>query len=206
MFPLNDGGMVSGLVCGFLFGYVLENSGFGSPCKLTAQFRLTDWSVLKVMFTAIVVAAAGLFALKQVGLINPDGVFVPTALLMAAAIGGVMVGSGFAVGGYCPGTSVVGLFSGRVDALVFLIGLVLGTFVFAGVYGPAVEAIMAMGEVEAGDTFSDAWNIPEWFMVALLLTALIGVFFAGSWFERRSRGPLTAQEAVDGAPPPSTAS
>ena len=199
MFPLNDGGMVSGLVCGFLFGYVLENSGFGSPKKLTAQFNLTDWSVLKVMFTAIVVAAVGLYALKSLGLVNPDNVFVPTALLMAAAIGGVMVGSGFAVGGYCPGTSVVGLFSGRLDAFVFLVGLLVGTFAFAGVYGPAVEAIMAMGEVESGDTFSDAWNIPEGLMIALLVGALVGVFKAGSWFERRSRGPVTAQEAVAGA-------
>ena len=57
MFPLNDNGMLSGLLCGVLFGYVLENAGFGSPVKLSAQFKLTDWAVFKVMFTAIVVAA-----------------------------------------------------------------------------------------------------------------------------------------------------
>ena len=60
MFPLNESGMVSGLLCGILFGYVLENAGFGSPVKLSAQFKLTDWAVFKVMFTAIVVAAVGL--------------------------------------------------------------------------------------------------------------------------------------------------
>ena len=59
MLPLHETGMVSGLLCGVLFGYVLENAGFGSPLKLTSQFRLTDWSVFKVMFTAIVVAAFG---------------------------------------------------------------------------------------------------------------------------------------------------
>ena len=59
--PLNDAGIWSGLLCGVLFGWVLESAGFGSPCKLTGQFKLNDWSVLKVMFTAIVVAgAAGL--------------------------------------------------------------------------------------------------------------------------------------------------
>jgi len=57
MFPLNDNGMLSGLLCGILFGYVLENAGFGSPVKLSAQFKLSDWAVFKVMFTAIVVAA-----------------------------------------------------------------------------------------------------------------------------------------------------
>jgi hypothetical protein len=191
--------VMTGLLCGFLFGFVLENSGFGSPCKLTAQFRLTDWSVLKVMFTAIVVAAVGLFALKSLGYVKADGLFVPTALLAASAVGGVLVGSGFAVGGYCPGTSVVGLFSGRLDALVFLIGLLLGTFVFASFYGPSIEAVMAAFEVEAGDTFTDAWGIPEWVMLAIMGAALVAVFVAGSWFERRGRGPVTAEEAVAGA-------
>lgn len=196
MFPLNDGGMLSGLVCGVLFGYVLENAGFGSPCKLTGQFSLRDWSVLKVMFTAIVVAATGLYLLRLAGLLEADAVFVPTSLLVASAIGGLLVGSGFAVGGYCPGTSVVGMFSGRVDAFVFIVGLLVGTFAFSGLYGPVIEAVMAMGEVETGDTISDAWGIPDVVVIALMGLALVGVFYAGSWFERRSQGPVTAEEAV----------
>lgn len=199
MFPLNDAGMVSGLVCGVLFGWVLESSGFGSPCKLTAQFSLRDWSVLKVMFTAIVVAATGLYLLRLAGVLAADAVFVPTALLVAAAIGGVLVGAGFAVGGYCPGTSVVGLFSGRIDALVFLVGLLLGTFVFAGLYGPSIEALMAAGEVQSGDTFADAFGIPDPVIIGIMVLALVGVFYAGSWFERRARGPVTAEQAVAGA-------
>lgn len=199
MFPLNDAGMVSGLVCGVLFGWVLESSGFGSPCKLTAQFSLRDWSVLKVMFTAIVVTATGLYLLRLAGVLAADAVFVPTALLAAAAIGGVLVGAGFAVGGYCPGTSVVGLFSGRIDALVFLVGLLLGTFVFAGLYGPAIEALMAAGEVQSGDTFADAFGIPDLVIIGIMALALVGVFYAGSWFERRARGPVTAEQAVAGA-------
>ncbi|GAB4203694.1 MAG: YeeE/YedE thiosulfate transporter family protein [Tibeticola sp.] len=199
MFPLNDTGLVSGLVCGVLFGWVLESSGFGSPCKLTAQFSLRDWSVLKVMFTAIVVTAVGLYVLRLAGVLAADAVFVPTALLVASALGGVLVGAGFAVGGYCPGTSVVGLFSGRIDALVFLIGLLLGTFVFAGLYGPAIEALMAAGEVQTGDTFADAFGIPDIVIIGIMALALVGVFYAGSWFERRARGPVTAEQAVAGA-------
>ena len=202
MFPLNDSSIWSALLVGGLFGFVLENAGFGSPCKLTGQFRLRDWSVLKVMFTAIVVAALGLYLLRLAGWLEADAVFVPTSLLVAAAMGGVLVGGGFAVGGYCPGTSVVGLFSGRLDALVFIVGLVLGTFAFAGWYGPAIEAVMAMGEVETGDTFSDAWGIPDALVIGLMAVALVGVFYAGSWFERRGRGPVTAQEAVGDAPTP----
>lgn len=199
MFPFNDAGVVSGLLCGALFGFVLENAGFGSPCKLTAQFQLRDWSVFKVMFTAIVVAALGLYLLKAAGLMQADAVFVPSALLMASAVGGAFVGAGFAMGGYCPGTSVVGLFSGRLDALVFLVGLLLGTVVFAGLYGPAIEAIMAMGEVQAGDTLTDAYGIPEVAVLAMLMVALAAVFYFGSWFERRAAGPVTSEQAVAGA-------
>lgn len=199
MFPFNDAGMISGLVCGVLFGFVLENAGFGSPCKLTAQFQLRDWSVFKVMFTAIVVTALGLYGLRLAGLMSADAVFVPTSFLMAAAVGGAFVGAGFAIGGYCPGTSVVGLFSGRLDALVFLVGLLLGTVVFAGLYGPVIEAVMAMGEVQTGDTFTDAYGIPEVAMLAGLVAALVAVFYFGSWFERRSAGPVTAEQAVAGA-------
>ena len=68
----NMSAMTSGLACGVLFGYVLENAGFGSPVKLSAQFKLTDWAVFKVMFTAIVVAAFGLWGLRAVGLMAPD--------------------------------------------------------------------------------------------------------------------------------------
>jgi uncharacterized protein len=199
MFPFNDAGMVSGLVCGVLFGFVLENAGFGSPAKLTAQFQLRDWSVFKVMFTAIVVAAAGLYALQEVGLLRPDAVFVPGALLMASAVAGALVGAGFAVGGYCPGTSVVGLFSGRVDALVFLVGLLLGTVAFAGLYGPVIESIMGMWELQAGDSFTAAFGVAEWVVLLTMAVALALVFWAGAWFERRSAGPVTAEQAVQGA-------
>ncbi|MCB2070401.1 MAG: transporter, partial [Ottowia sp.] len=73
------------LICGALFGFVLENAGFGSPRKLTAQFSLTDWSVFKVMFTAIVVAAFGLWGLRAAGLIPADALYVPTSLVVASA-------------------------------------------------------------------------------------------------------------------------
>lgn len=197
--PLNSVGIVSGLVCGGLFGYVLESAGFGSPCKLTAQFRLSDWSVFKVMFTAIVVSATGLWLLRLAGLIPADALFVPSAYVVASAVGGALVGAGFAVGGYCPGTSVVGLFSGRLDALMFVIGLLLGTVVFAGLYGPAVEKLLSMGDVASGDTFADAFGIPDAAVLALMGAALVAVFVLGGRMERARRGPVTAEQAVAGA-------
>jgi uncharacterized protein len=199
LLPFNDGGAISGVFCGVLFGYVLENSGFGSPYKLTAQFRLHDWSVFKVMFTAIVVAAVGLYGLRVAGFLNADAVFVPPSLLMAAALGGVFVGAGFAVGGYCPGTSVVGAFSGRVDAIVFLLGLFVGTVGFADIYGPAVEKLLAMWELDTGDTVTDAYGVSEPIVLGIMVVALVAIYALGAWFERRSHGPVSAEQAVSGA-------
>jgi uncharacterized membrane protein YedE/YeeE len=199
MWPLNDSSVWSGLVCGLMFGWVLESAGFGSPCKLTGQFKLNDWSVLKVMLTAIVVAAAGLAGLQSLGWMEADAVFVPSAMLAAAAIGGLLVGVGFAVGGYCPGTSVVGLFSGRIDAAVFLLGLLAGTWVFADLYGPSIQALMDAAEVMSGDTVSEVLNVSPWWVVLALSAALVGVFVMGQKFERRSQGPITAEQAVAGA-------
>lgn len=199
MFPMHESGMVSGLVCGVLFGFALENAGFGSPAKLTAQFRLTDWSVFKVMFTAIVVAAVGLWGLRMVGLLEADSLFVPQALVMASAVGGALIGLGFAVGGYCPGTSMVGMASGRLDALVFVLGLFIGTTAFAGFYGDAIRAMMAIGELIDGDTFADVYGIADPIMLAIMAVFLVAVFYLGSWFERRGPGPVTAEQAVAGA-------
>ena len=132
--PLYDGGVASGLLNGLLFGYVLENAGFGSPRKLTAQFRFSDWSVFKVMFTAIIVAAIGLYGATEIGLLQANGVFIPTTFLWATLTGGALVGAGMAIGGYCPGTSTVGLATGRLDGLFFIVGMVIGVGLFAGVF------------------------------------------------------------------------
>jgi hypothetical protein len=199
MFPLHESGMVSGLVCGVLFGFVLENAGFGSPAKLIGQFRLNDWSVFKVMFTAIVVAAVGLWGMRVVGLIAPDTLFVPQALVMASAVGGALIGAGFAIGGYCPGTSMVGMSSGRIDALVFVAGLFIGTTAFAGFYGDAMRSMMAVGEMIDGDTFADVYGIADPIMLGIMTACLVGIFYLGSWFERRGPGPVTAEQAVAGA-------
>jgi len=195
MFPLSET-VWSALLVGFAFGFILENAGFGSPCKLTGQFTLRDWSVLKVMFTAIVVAAVGLHGLAALGVLDAEAIFVPTSLVVASALGGVLVGAGFAIGGYCPGTSVVGLASGRIDALVFFGGLIVGTFAFAGLYGPAIVALLALGEVESGDTLYDAWDLSPWWLIAAMGAALVGVYFLGRWFEQRHGGPISAEEAV----------
>lgn len=197
---MNIADIASGLILGFAFGFVLENAGFGSPCKLTAQFRLTDWSVFKVMFTAIVFTSVGLMFATWMGIVAMDEVFVPPALLGAAAIGGALVGAGFATGGYCPGTSMVALMSGRLDAVVFLLGLVAGTIVFAGAYD-ALVGLTTAGEVTKGDTLPELLGVSSLWVNIVMVLAAIAVFLGGSAMERKAGGPVTAEQAVAGAGP-----
>ena len=177
---------VSGILLGFGFGFVLERAGFGSGCKLTAQFRLTDWSVFKVMLTAIVFAAVGLYALELGGLVDASRMYVPAPYLWAIAAGGAAIGAGFAVGGYCPGTAMVGITTGRVDAMVFFIGLLVGTFAFASLF-PWLEPLTTAGELTKGDRLPELLGMPEWLVLAILVGAAIGVFYLGGWFERRAQ-------------------
>lgn len=193
-FPLYDSGVLSALLIGLLFGYVLEGAGFGSPRRLLGQFYLRDWSVFKVMFTAVIVAALGLWLFATLGWLRPNGVFVPQLLLVGTALGGVMVGAGFAIGGYCPGTSAVGLASGRIDALVFMLGMVLGSTFFAVVYDSIAAWVYAPAEV--------ARTLPEWLglppiavIAALTVLAVLG-FRLGSWCEAKFGGPYTAEQLL----------
>ncbi len=191
------GTIISGLILGAGFGWVLERAGFGSPCKLTAQFRLTDWSVFKVMFTAIVFAAVGLMILEEVGMVRGDELFIPPAFLGAAALGGALVGAGFAIGGYCPGTSLVGFVSGRLDAALFLIGLILGTWGFAWAF-PQIEFLTSLGELSSVNTLPELIHVSPLYVNAALILMAIGVFLMGGWMERKSSGPISSQDAMNG--------
>ena len=191
--PIYDGGIASGLLCGLLFGYVLENAGFASPRKLTAQFRLSDWSVFKVMFTAIIVAAIGLYAAEEFGWMQANGVYIPTTFFWATLTGGALVGAGMAVGGYCPGTSTAGLASGRLDALVFMIGMVLGTGLFAGAFD-SLKGFYLAAEGPQAQTLSALIGIPTWAVLALLIIVAVAGFALGARLERLYGGPLTAEE------------
>ena len=104
----------------------------------------------------------------------------------------LLVGAGFAIGGYCPGTSVVGLMSGRIDAAIFLLGLLLGTVIFAGIY-PSIEVLTTLGEFGSGDSLPDAFNISDLSINIGMVIAAIGVFILGSWMEKKSKGPVSSQ-------------
>ncbi|MCE7528830.1 YeeE/YedE thiosulfate transporter family protein [Polynucleobacter sp. IMCC 29146] len=188
--------IISGLLLGAAFGFVLERAGFGSPCKLTAQFRLTDWSVFKVMFTAIVFASVGIMLLEKMGYIDAADLFVPPAFLGAAALGGALVGAGFAIGGYCPGTSVVGFVSGRIDAGLFLIGLIIGTWIFADIFS-SIEFLTSAGEYVKASTLPEALQVSAGVINLFMIAAALAIFVLGTWMEKQVGGSISAVEAMN---------
>ncbi len=171
-FPMEYSGAVSGILLGLIFGYVLENAGFGSGCKLTAQLRLQDWAVFKVMFTAILVAAGGLYLLQALGLVTMDNVFVPSVLLWGSSLGGVLIGAGMAIGGYCPGTSMVALCSGKLDGLMFIIGLGGGTLLFNSAY-TSIKSWVWMQVGPDSLTLPQLLHMPAWAVWGLLFAVLV---------------------------------
>jgi hypothetical protein len=191
--PLYDEGVASGLLSGVLFGYVLESAGFGSPRKLTAQFRFSDWSVFKVMFTAIIVAAIGIYVASATGLMRPNDIFIPTTFFWAMLAGGVLIGAGMAMGGYCPGTSVVGLASGRLDSLFFMAGMVLGTGLFSAVFD-GIEGFYDAAAGPEGQTLEDLLHVPTWAVLGILTVVAVAGFLLGNRLEKHHGGALTAEQ------------
>lgn len=203
--PAYESGPWAAILLGLLFGLALEGAGFGSPRKLTAQFTLRDFAVLKVMFTAVVTAAAGLTVLELAGVLAPGSYFIHTPYYLPFALGGALIGAGFAIGGYCPGTSVVGLAGGRLDALAFVAGMVVGVWIFAGGFAWLAPLYEATPGPKA-QRVSDLLGLPAWSIVLLLVLAAALLFRLAGPIERRFGGPLSASDVVaPGKPRPTAA-
>jgi rhodanese-related sulfurtransferase len=121
--------LVFGLI-GFAFGFTLEMSGFGDSRKLAAQFYFSDMTVLKVMFTAIAVAMVLLFATVGLGVLNFGQVWVNPTYISSGIAGGLIMGVGFIVGGFCPTTSLASASTGKIDGMFFMLGGFFGAFLF----------------------------------------------------------------------------
>lgn len=183
--------LVIAFIIGIGFGFFLERAGFGSPLKLVGQFYLYDLAVFKVMFTAILTAMLGLFYLGWAGFLDLSLVYVSPTYLLPQVVGGLVLGIGFVVGGYCPGTSCVAVSSGKIDAIVFLVGLMAGIFVF-GEFFPVLEGFFTatpMGQV----TLPEILNMPYGIMVFMVVLIAVGGFAGATKVEKiiaaREGGP-----------------
>jgi rhodanese-related sulfurtransferase len=163
------GGWLIYLLIGVGFGATLEMAGFSYAPNLAAQFYGRDMRVLKTMFSAIVTAMTLIFLSSAVGALDFRAVGVAATYLWPGIVGGLIMGAGFVVGGFCPGTSLAAAATGSRDALFYIVGLMVGIFGFG----------------ETVSYFTGFWNssnlgrltIPEWLGVptALVVVAVIAM-------------------------------
>ncbi|MCG8476889.1 MAG: YeeE/YedE family protein [Cytophagales bacterium] len=122
------------VVIGFGFGFALEQAGFSSSRKLAGLFYGYDFTVLRVFFTAGITAMLGTLVFAKLGWLDLELIYVNPAYLHAAVVGGAVMGLGFIIGGFCPGTSLVAASVGRIDAMFFVLGGALGIFLFGELF------------------------------------------------------------------------
>jgi uncharacterized membrane protein YedE/YeeE len=175
--------LVIAVVIGVAFGWSLERAGLGSARKLVGQFYLTDFTVFKVMFSAIITAMLGTFWLGWLGVLDLSRVYVPETYIWPQLVGGLVFGVGFVVGGLCPGTSCVAAATGRGDGAVLVAGMFVGVLV-TGLAFPLIQTFAESGA-------RGAWILPDVFHAtygvvdAGVVAVALGGFFIAERIEGR---------------------
>jgi rhodanese-related sulfurtransferase len=168
---------------GFAFGFTLEMSGFGDSRKLAAQFYFTELTVLKVMFTAIVTAMVLLFGAVSLGLLNFNQVWVNPTYLWSGILGGLIMGIGFIIGGFCPTTSLASASTGKIDGMLFMLGGFVGAFLFG-----ETEPFFTNWYNNAGYygrvTLDQVLNLPVGVVVLLVVLMALFMFWGAEQLER----------------------
>ncbi|MFA6469831.1 MAG: rhodanese-like domain-containing protein [Bacteroidota bacterium] len=189
MFPLvpnlisDELNLIVALLIGIAFGFVLEQAGFSSSKKLAGVFYGYDFTVLRVFFTAGVTAMSGVIILGYLGWLDTDFIYVNPMYLQAAILGGVIMGFGFIIGGFCPGTSICGMAIGKIDAMFFVGGGLIGVFLYAELY-PWFEGITNASFLGNIRIFNSIGISQGLFALALIAVA-VGAFAATTMIERK---------------------
>ena len=174
--------LVFGLI-GFAFGFTLEMSGFGNSQKLAAQFYFKELTVLKVMFTAIIVAMVLLFGAVSLGILDYGQVWVNPTYLWPGILGGLIMGVGFIVGGFCPTTSLASASTGKIDGMFFMLGGFFGAFLFG-----ETEKFFTNWYNFSGYfgrlTLMDVFNLPTGVIVLFVVLMALFMFWGSEQLER----------------------
>lgn len=189
MFPLvpnlisDELNLIVALVIGIAFGFILEQAGFSSSRKLAGVFYGYDFTVIRVFFTAGVTAMSGVIILGYLGWLDTDFIYINPTFLQSAILGGVIMGFGFIIGGYCPGTSIAGMAIGKIDAMFFVGGGLIGVFLYAELY-PWFEEITnatALGNLRIFNSI----GISQGLFALLLIAVAVGTFIMTTKIEKK---------------------
>ncbi|MCA9932338.1 MAG: YeeE/YedE family protein [Ardenticatenaceae bacterium] len=186
------GAYVVYLIIGFGFGYVLEIAGFGNSKKLAAQFYFKDLTVLKVMFSAIIVAMSLIFTASALGLLDYNLIWVNPTYLWPGILGGLIMGFGFIIGGFCPGTSMVAAATAKIDGIFFVLGVFFGIFLF----GETVEnySVFWTSSYLGRFTLQDWLGLPTGVVVLIVIFMALFMFWGGEKLEVIFGGKNPASE------------
>ena len=184
--------LLIGFIIGIGFGFALEQAGFSSSRKLAGMFYGYDTTVIKVFFTAAIVALVGSQFLSYFGILNLNNVFVNEYYVGAAIVGGVIMGAGFIMGGYCPGTGLSALSIGKIDALCYFFGGMTGAFLFAETY-PMIQEL-ANGNYRGPVKVNEVLGMSPGLFTFALIAAAIAMFWLAELAEKRFARPDISNE------------
>lgn len=168
--------LIVALVIGVFFGAILEQAGFSTSKKLVGLFYGYDFTVLRVFFTAGAVAMVGVILFNHYGLIDMSLIYINPFFLNSAIIGGLIMGLGFVVGGFCPGTSVCAAAIGKIDAMIFIVGTAIGVLIFAEGY-PLFEGLYKATNLGTPQMFNTLGISQTLFAFIIVLFALLSFYF-----------------------------
>jgi uncharacterized membrane protein YedE/YeeE len=166
---------VIAILIGLAFGFILESSGFSSSRKLVGVFYGYDFAVLKVFFTAALVSMIGLYYMDFLSWVDITQLYVHPTFMVSAIIGGMIMGLGFITGGFCPGTSLTGVAIGKIDAMVFTLGLMVGVFIFSEIYD-LISPMLTRGDY-GNITLDESLGIPADLIILAIAIAAIAAFY-----------------------------
>ncbi len=176
---------VIALLLGGGFGFALEASGFSSSRKIMGTFFGYDFVVLRVFFTAAVTAMTGILYFDYMGWMDASMLYINPYYVMSAIVGGIIMGMGFALGGFCPGTSFCGIAIGKIDAMFFTAGLFIGVFIFSELY-PLFEGMYNSRNL-GGVKIYELLGMRETVFAFLLIVAAVGMFYGAGFVEKKVR-------------------
>ncbi len=167
-----------GLITGIMFGFLLQKGRVIRYDKQIGALRLVDMTIVKFMFTSILVAMVGVYLLKDLGL---SKLSLKPTILGGNIIGGLIFGIGWGLLGYCPGTQIGGLGEGRWDTAWGILGMLAGAGIFAEMYPFLKATILKWGDF-GKITIPQILGINHWIIIVIFV--LDGIFMF-RWFEKK---------------------
>jgi hypothetical protein len=179
--------MLTAFLIGTGFGFALEQAGFSSSRKLAGMFYGYDATVIKVFFTAAIVALIGSQIMSYLGLLNLNQVYVNEFYVTASIVGGVIMGAGFIMGGFCPGTGLCAMSIGKIDAIVFVAGGLAGAFLFAETY-PYIQNI-ANAHFKGPVKINESFGLSPGLFTLLMIVVAVVMFWIAELAEKKFARP-----------------